>query len=71
MRDSAHSNYIESVTQQWRKLVPRILSTRYRYCEFYGTRSCAHVQKTIPLAPIRLFTRQILLVPSLYQEYLA
>ena len=34
--------------------------------EFNGTHSCAHARKTIPLAPIHLFTKQI--VPSLYQE---
>ena len=58
------SNYIESVTQQWRKSVPPILSTSR--CEFNGTHSCAHARKTIPLAPIHLFTKQI--VPSMYQK---
>ena len=28
-------------------------------CEFNGTRSCAQARKTIPIAPIHLFTRQI------------
>ena len=31
-------------------------------------RLCAHAQKTIPLAPIHLFTKQI--VPSMYEESL-
>ena len=31
--------------------------------------SCAHTQKTIPLAPIHLFTKQI--VPSMYKESLS
>ena len=49
------SNYIESVTQQWRKSAPPILSTSH--CELYATRSCAHTRKTIPLAPIHSFTK--------------
>ena len=53
------SNYIESVTQQWRKLAPPILSTNH--CEFNGACWCAHTRKIIPLAPIHLFTRQIVL----------
>ena len=32
-------------------------------------RSYAHARKTIPLAPIHLFTKQI--VPSMYQESLS
>ena len=32
-------------------------------------RSCAHIRKTIPLAPIHSFTKQI--VPSMYQESLS
>ena len=66
IQDSARSNYIELVTQQWRKLVPPILSTSH--CEFNGTRSCTHAQKTIPLAPIHSFTKQI--VPPMYEESL-
>ena len=31
-------------------------------------RSCAHARKTIPLAPIHLFIKQI--VPSMYEESL-
>ena len=58
--------YIESVTQQWRKSAPPILSTNH--CEFNGTRSCTHAQKTIPLVPIHPFTKQI--VPSLCPESL-
>ena len=53
-QDSAHFVYIESVTQQWRKQAPPILSTSH--CKFYGTCSCAHTQKTIPLAPFHSFT---------------
>ena len=34
IRDSARSNYIESVTQQWRKSVPPILSASHY--KFYG-----------------------------------
>ena len=49
--------YVDSVTQQWRKSSPPILSTSH--CEFYGTHSCAHAQKTISLAPIHPFTKQI------------
>ena len=64
IKDSARSNYIESVTQQWRKSAPPILSTSH--CEFNGIRSCVHARKTIPLAPIHPFTKQI--VPSMYQE---
>ena len=53
---------VESVTQQWRKLVPLILSTSH--WELNG----AHAQKTIPLVPIHSFTKQI--APSMYQESL-
>ena len=56
--------HIELATQQWRKSVPIILSTSH--CKFNGTRSCTHIRKTIPQAPIRSFTKQI--VPSLYQQ---
>ena len=38
------------------------------HCKLYGTRSCAHTQKTTPLAPIHSFTKQI--VPSMYEESL-
>ena len=31
----------------------------YYHCEFSGTCSCAHARKTIPLAPIHPFTKQI------------
>ena len=55
---------MESVTQQWRKSVPPILSTSY--CEFHGAHSCAHAQKTIPLAPIHSFTKQIVLELKLF-----
>ena len=44
--------------------MPPILSTDHY--EFYETHSCTHTQKTIPLAPIHSFTKQI--VPSLYQQ---
>ena len=37
--------------------MPPILSTSH--CEFNGTHLCAHARKTIPLAPIHSFTRQI------------
>ena len=51
------STYIlESVTRQWRKLAPPILSKSH--CKSYGACSCVHVQKTIPLAPIDSFTKQ-------------
>ena len=60
--DSAHSNHTELAIQQWRKLAPPILSTSH--CEFNGVRLCAHTQKTLPLPPINLLTKQI--VPSLY-----
>ena len=33
-----------------------------------GTRSCTHTRKTIPLAPIHSFTKQI--IPSMYEESL-
>ena len=46
------SNYIESVTQQWRKSAPPILSTSH--CEFYGACSCIHARK---LSPWHQFTR--------------
>ena len=57
IKDSARSNYIESVTQQWRKLAPPILSTSH--CEFNGAGSCTHARKTISKAPIHPFTKQI------------
>ena len=38
--------------------MPPILSISH--CEFNGTRSYAHAQKTIPLAPIHLFTKQVI-----------
>ena len=66
IKDSARSNDIESVAQQWRKSAPPILSTSR--CEFNGTRSCAHARKTIPLAPIHPFTKQM--VPSLCPQSL-
>ena len=44
--------------------MPPILSTSH--CEFYGTHSYTHAQKTIPLVLIHPFTKQI--IPSLYQE---
>ena len=37
-------------------------------CEFNGAHSCAHTQKTITLAPIHLFTKQM--VPPLCPESL-
>ena len=49
--------YMESVNQQCRELVQLILSTSH--CKFYGAHMCSHAQKTISLAPIRLFTKQI------------
>ena len=64
--DSACSNDIESVAQQRRKSAPPILSTSH--CEFNGARLCAHARKTIPLAPIHSFTKQM--VPSLCPESL-
>ena len=63
--NSARSNHIELATQQWRKSAPSILSTSH--CEFNGAHSCAHAQKTIPMAPIHSFTKQI--VPSDQLEY--
>ena len=41
---------------------------KYQPLQFYGGRSCAHARKTIPLAPIHSFTKQI--VPSMYEESL-
>ena len=64
INDSACSNHIELATQQWRKSAPPILSTSH--CKFNGARSCAHTRKTIPLAPIHPFTKQI--VPLLCPE---
>ena len=46
--------------------MPPILSTSHY--EFNGTRSYAHAQKTIPLAPIHSFTKQI--VSPMYEESL-
>ena len=37
--------------------MPPILSTRH--CQCNDTRSCSHAQKTIPLAPIHPFTKQM------------
>ena len=48
------------------KIGTTILSTSH--CEFNGARSCAHARKTIPLAPIHPFTKQM--VPSLCPESL-
>ena len=61
------SMYIESANQQWRKSAPPIQSTSQ--CELNGTRLCGHAQKTIPLAPIHPFTKQM--VPSLCPESLS
>ena len=58
IKDSACSDCIESVTQQWRKSMLSILSTSF--CEFYGTCLCSHTQKTILLRPIHSFTKQII-----------
>ena len=66
IKDSARSNHIELATQQWRKFAPLILSTNH--CEFYGACLCIHARKTIPLALIHPFTKQ--LISSLYQESL-
>ena len=63
---SGLSTFLELVSQQWSKSALPILSTSH--CEFYGTRSCAHARKTIPLAPIHPFTKQI--VPLMYEESL-
>ena len=46
-----------------------ILSICTSQCELNGTHSCAHAQKTIPLAPIHPFTKQM--VSSLCPESLA
>ena len=64
IKDSVCSNNIELVTQQWRKSALSTLSTSQ--CKLYGTRSCTHAQKTIPMAPIHSFTKQM--VPSMYEE---
>ena len=61
-RLSTFYNHIESANKQQRKSEPPILSTSH--CKFNGTRSCAHAQKTIPLAPIHPFTKRT--VPLLY-----
>ena len=49
---STRSNYIESVTQQWRKSAPPILSTSH--CEFYGAIRAPTLEKP---SPWHLFTR--------------
>ena len=59
----ACSNYIEPVTQQWRKSAPPILSSSH--CEFNGVRSCTHARKTIPMAPIHSFMVPTYIVPEL------
>ena len=41
---------------------------KYQPLRAYGTHLCAHTRKTIPLAPIHSFTRQM--VPSLGEEWL-
>ena len=65
IKDSACSNYIELVTQQWRKSVPEYQPLRVSWHLF----TCAHAKKPILLASIHLlFTKQI--VPSLYQKLL-
>ena len=48
IKDSAHSK--ESVTQQWRKLGPLILSISQ--CEFYGASLFTYAVNTISLASI-------------------
>ena len=63
IEDSACSNHTESTTKQWRKSAPPILSTSH--CEFNGARLCIHAQKTIPLAPIHSFTKQIFIVSTI------
>ena len=50
--DSARSNYIESVTQQWRKSAPPILSNSQ--CEFNGAVRAPTLEKPSPWHP---FTR--------------
>ena len=52
INDSARSNYIESVTQQWRKSAPPILSTSH--CEFHGAIRAPTLEKP---SPWHLFTR--------------
>ena len=52
IKDSGRSNDIESVTQQWRKSAPPILSTSH--CEFNGTVHAPTLEKP---SPWRLFTR--------------
>ena len=46
--------------QQWWKSAPPFLSTGH--CEFNGTRSCAHVQKTIPI-PLALKLNTLIVPP--------
>ena len=41
---------------------------KYQPLRVLWRRSCAHARKTIPLAPIHSFTKQI--VPSMYEESL-
>ena len=63
IKDSAHSNYIESVTQQWRKSAPPILSTSH--CEFMVPIRMPTLEKP---SLWHLFTRQI--VPLVCEELL-
>ena len=51
INDSARSNYIESVTQQWRKSAPPILSNSQ--CEFNGAVCAPTLEKP---SPWHLFT---------------
>ena len=46
IKDSARSNDIESVTQQWRKSAPPILSTSH--CEFNGAVHAPTLEKPSP-----------------------
>ena len=49
IKDSARSNYTESVTQQWRKLASPILNTSH--CEFYGIVLAPMLEKPSPWHP--------------------
>ena len=59
--------FIESVTQQWRKSAPPILSTSH--CEFNGARLCAHTQKPSSWHPFTYLLNKWY-VPSLCPELL-
>ena len=62
IKDSAPSNYIKSVTQQWRKLAPPILSTSH--CELASFTVPTTLEKPSSWHPFTYLLEQVDVLPS-------